>query len=266
MKLSSPIHILKSKAKKLKNEQSLTMTQALDLIAKQEGFNSWSLLASQKEKLLPKNYGEVLDFFNNGDLVLIGARPGTGKTSFTIGLFVQAIEKRRPKGFYFTLDETHKDLAGRIATYNEMIGQNNDLFELNYSNDISSEYITKTIQGKVRPGSLVIIDYLQLLDQKRTNPPLQNQIEKLKEYAKESGCIIIFLSQIDRQIEYRSDKRPTVDDIRLPNPLDIKLFNKIIFLYRETISQKKVEVSFSGKTNHLFNVGWDKEKIKFYDL
>jgi len=94
MKLSSPIHVLKSKAKKLKNEQSLSMTQALDQIAKQEGFNSWSLLVSKKDELLPQKYSQILNFFNNGDLVLIGARPSKGKTNFTMGPFVQAIEQK----------------------------------------------------------------------------------------------------------------------------------------------------------------------------
>lgn len=266
MKLSSPIHVLKSKAKKLKSEQSISMTQALDLVAREEGFNSWSLLASKKDEVLPKKYSEILDFFNSGDLILIGARPGKGKTSFTIGLFVQAIEQKRPKGFYFTLAETHKDLAGRIASYNEMIGQNDELFGLNYSNDICAEYIISVTEKQVQPGSVIVVDYLQLLDEKRVNPPLQDQILKLKEFAKEKGCIIIFLSQIDREIEYRANQRPTIDDIRLPNPLDIKLFNKVIFLYRDQKASKQAEVIFTGKTQHSFNIGWDKEKIKFFDL
>ena len=66
MKLSSPIHVLKSKAKKLKAEQSISMTQALNLIAKEEGFNSWSLLASKRNENLPTKYSEILDFFNEG--------------------------------------------------------------------------------------------------------------------------------------------------------------------------------------------------------
>lgn len=266
MKLSSPIHVLKSKAKKLKIEHSISMTQALNLVAKEEGFNSWSLLISKKSDILPRKYSEILDFFNNGDLVLIGARPGFGKTSFTMGLFVQAIEQERPKGFCFTLAETHKDLAGRIATYNERIGENDDRFDLNYSNDICAEYIISVAEEKVQPGSVIVIDYLQLLDEKRTNPPLQDQILQLKNFAKEKGCIIIFLSQIAREIEYRVNQRPTTNDIRLPNPLDTNLLNKMIFLYRDNKSSNQAEVIFSGKTQHSFNIGWDKRKIKFFDL
>lgn len=266
MKLSSPIHILKRNAKKLKKEQGMTMSQALDEVAKNEGFSSWSLLVSKKDELFPSKYSETLNFFNNGDLVLIGARPGVGKTSFTMGLFVKAIEQKRPKGFCFTLAETHKDLARRIATYNESIGQNDDLFELNYSNDICADFIISVTNNQVQPGSIIIVDYLQLLDEKRVNPPLQDQIQSLKVFAKEKGCIIIFLSQINREIEYKVNQRPTVDDIRLPNPLDINLLNKIIFLYRDIDDPKEIEVIFVGKTNHSFKVGWSKKEIRFFDI
>ena len=111
---------------------------------------------------------------------------------------------------------------------------------------------------------MIVIDYLQLLDEKRVNPPLQKQVETLKAYAKEKNCIVIFLSQVKREIEYKNDRRPTKEDVRLPNPLDTNLFNKMIFLYRPKDDSKEVEVSFSGKSNHVFTVGWNKYKIKFY--
>ena len=101
MKLSAPIHILKSQAQKLCKEKTITLTSALDLVAKREGFNSWSLLHSKSKEMFPTSYDEILDFFNPGDLVLIGARPSKGKTLFTIGLFVQAIQKKLALVFYF---------------------------------------------------------------------------------------------------------------------------------------------------------------------
>jgi cell division protein FtsB len=47
MKLSAPVHVLKDQAKKLKREQSISMIDALNSIAKREGFSSWSLLQSK---------------------------------------------------------------------------------------------------------------------------------------------------------------------------------------------------------------------------
>lgn len=264
MKLSAPIHVLKSKAKALKKSESISMADALNKIANQEGFSTWSLLQSKLEEIFPNSYEEILDFCNGGDLILIGARPGYGKTSFTIGLFVKAIKQKRKKSYYFTLAETHKDVAGRMAIYDESIGQNNDIFELNYSNDICADYIIEKTKDGIQANSLIIIDYLQLLDEKRVNPPLQDQVEKLKNYAKEKRCIIIFLSQVNRELEYKNDRRPTKEDIRLPNPLDTKLLNKTIFLFRERDDFKEVEVSISSKVSHVFKIGWDKNKIKFY--
>lgn len=88
MKLSAPIHVLKTQAQQLKKEKGITNTAALDLIAKREGFESWSLLQSKKDDMFPKSYDEILGFFNPGDIVLVGARPAKGKTVFTMGLLV----------------------------------------------------------------------------------------------------------------------------------------------------------------------------------
>ena len=264
MKLSAPIHVLKSQAKSLKKTELTTMTEALDKIANQEGFSTWSLLQSKGSEVFPKSYDEILNFFNGGDLVLIGARPSYGKTSFTIGLFVKAIQQKRSKSYYFTLAETHKDVAGRIGIYDKQIGQDDNLFELNYSNDICADYIIKHTKDGIGDNSVIVIDYLQLLDEKRINEPLQDQIEKLKSYAKEKNCIMIFISQVNREIEYKNDRRPCIDDIRLPNPLDINLLNKIIFLYHERDDSTEVEVSFSGKSEHKLKVGWNRSEIRFY--
>lgn len=263
MKLSAPIHVLKSKAKKIKKEKKLTMTEALNSTAREEGYDSWSLLMAKAPKSLPSTYGDLLGYMNPGDLALVGARPGMCKTSFTIGLFVKAIQERRKKSFYFSLAETHMDVAGRIGLYDQSIGQDDSLFELDYSNEISADYIVKKATGAVGSGALIVVDYLQLLDEKREHPPLQNQVETLKAFAKESGCIIIFISQLRRELEYESDKRPTEKDIRLPNPLDLKLFNKIMLLYRKGEGDTAYEVLFRGKTNHTIFIERDRDSVKF---
>ncbi len=77
-----------------------------------------------------------------------------------------------------------------------------------------------------------MIDYLQVLDERRVNPPLQNQLESLRLFANETGCIILFIAQLCRGVDERPNEPPTENDIRLPNPLDLRLFNKLMFLYR----------------------------------
>ncbi|WP_127718511.1 DNA helicase [Halobacteriovorax sp. HLS] len=266
MKLSSPIHVLKSQAKALKKSQSISMSEALNKIAMREGHSSWSLLQSKNSQMLPTSYCEILDFFNEGDLVLIGARPNMGKTSFTIGLFVQAIQRKRAPNYYFTLSEVQRDVAGRIAIYDESIGNLNEhlgYIGVDYSNDINADYVIERTKATIDKESIIVIDYLQMLDEKRTNPPLQEQVEKLKKYAKDTGCIIIFISQVKRELENRLDKKPTLSDIRLPNPLDLKFINKIMLLYREGSEPKEVSVIFHRPKEYEFKVLWDREKIKF---
>lgn len=265
MKLSAPIHVLKSQAQLLRKEKSITNTEALDLIAKREGYNSWSLLQSKKEEMFPTSYDEILDFFNPGDIVLIGARPGKGKTVFTIGLLVQAIQKKQAPNYCFSLSEIHKDIAGRITSYDESIGENNKYIVLDYSNEISADYIIEKTKNTISKNSVIVIDYLQLLDEKRSNPTLQEQVFKLKNYAKEKECIVIFISQLKRELEYRTDKRPVMDDIRLPNPLELKFFNKIILLHKGDKEERMVDVLFYRPKEFAFKVGWD-QSLKFHSL
>lgn len=258
MKLSAPIHVLKAKAQELKKQKSISNTDALNLIAKSEGYNSWSLLHSEHRDGFPSSYDGILDYFNPGDLVLIGARPSKGKTIFAIGIFVQAIQKKLAKHYCFSLSEVHRDIAGRMAIYDESIGGANKFFELDYSNEISADYIIKKTQKDISKSSVIIVDYLQLLDEKRSNPDLQKQVETLKLYAKEKGCIIIFLSQLDREIENRMDKKPIVGDVRMPNPIDLKIFNKLLMLYKENENQSDVEVLFYRPKEFSLKVNWDK--------
>jgi replicative DNA helicase len=101
-----------------------------------------------------------------------------------------------------------------------------------------------------------------MLDEKRINPTLQDQVETLKNYAKEKSCIIIFIAQLQRDVESRVDKKPTIDDIRLPNPLDLKLFNKLLLLFKSEEKSEKVEVNFYRPKEFSFVVNWD-NSLKF---
>src|SRR5690606_32961190 len=80
-------------------------------------------------------------------------------------------------------------------------------------------------------GTVVAIDYLQVLDQKRSNPPLGEQVAELKRFARERGVIIVFISQVDRSYDPAARPLPGLADIRLPNPLDLSLFSKTCFLH-----------------------------------
>jgi replicative DNA helicase len=230
MKLSAPIYVLKSQAKELKRTKQITMTEALNQIAQREGYSSWSLLQAKAKDLFPKVREEILDYLNPGDLFLLASRPGLGKTTFALQLLVQAFRAGRTCRF-FSLEYSKREVASRIAELDETVGELNPKIKFDFSDEISSSYIIGKIKDSIESGAIVVVDYLQLLDQQRTKPPLQAQVEELKRFAKERKCIFIFISQVDRSFEENKKTRPSLEDIRLPNPLDLKLFNKSMFLH-----------------------------------
>ena len=129
-------------------------------------------------------------------------------------------------------------------------------FNIDCSDDICAEYVIKRTENEVQEGSIIIIDYMQQLDERRVNEPLQKQIVGLKNFAKANECIVILIAQIDRRFEIKKGKPPTANDVRLPNPLELKLFNKMLFLSR---SSETMEVHFYGRTNHRLEVKWNEK-------
>lgn len=230
MKLSAPIYVLKSQAKELKRTKQITIVEALNQIAQREGYSSWSLLQSKAKDLIPKVPEDILAYLNPGDLFLIASRPGLGKTTFALQILIQAFHENKTCCF-FSLEYSKREVAARIAELDETIGETDSKFRFDFSDEISAPYIMSKMKDTVLEDTVIVVDYLQLLDQQRAKPPLQTQIEELKKFAKEKNCIFIFISQVDRSFEDKRKTRPTLGDIRLPNPLDLKLFNKAMFLH-----------------------------------
>ncbi len=80
-------------------------------------------------------------------------------------------------------------------------------------------------------GTVAVIDYLQLLDQQRSKPVLSEQLQTLGEFAKRTGVVLGFISQIDRSFETGGKRLPDISDVRLPNFVDVGLFSKACFLH-----------------------------------
>ena len=87
-------------------------------------------------------------------------------------------------------------------------------------------------------GTLAVVDYLQILDQKREKPELMTQVRALKAFARDKGVIVVFISQIDRSYDPALKPLPDLDDVRLPNPLDLALFDKLFFLHAGKVQYK----------------------------
>lgn len=226
MQFSAPIYRLKHQAKLLSCEQHIPLHAALDHIAAQEGFSSWSLLAAKAATIKPA--AKLFARLAPGDMVLVGARPGQGKTLLSLELAVESM-KAGQRGAFFTLEYTQKEVDACFRAIGVERATFAESFQFDSSDAISADYIIKKLDGAPR-GTLAVIDYLQLLDQQREKPPLKVQVGALAAFARERGLIFVFLSQIDRAYDPLVKACPDVEDVRLPNPLDLKLFTKTCFL------------------------------------
>lgn len=226
MKLSAPIYHLKRKAKLLSRKQGVPLHEALDRIASAEGFGAWSLLAAKTAAVTPA--GKLFPQLRHGDMLLVGARPGHGKTLMSLQLAVEAM-KSGQRGAFFSLEYTEKEVLDRFRAIGVEPAQFDGLFEFDCSDAISADYIVKRMAGAPR-GTFVVIDYLQLLDQRRENADLMIQARTLKSFARDQGLIVVIISQIDRSYDPSIKSCPDLRDVRLPNPLDLKLFDKTCFL------------------------------------
>jgi replicative DNA helicase len=226
MKLSAPIYHLKRKAKHLSRDEGIPLHDALDRVAATEGFSAWSMLAAKAAALSPAN--RLFPQFQPGDLVLVGARPGQGKTLMSLELAVEAM-KSGHRAAFFSLEYTENDVLDRLRAIGVEPAQFDKLFEVDCSDAISADYVVKQMAAAPR-GTVVVIDYLQLLDQRRENPDLTVQVRALKAFARDKGLIVVFISQIDRSYDPSIKPCPDISDVRLPNPLDLGLFDKTCFL------------------------------------
>jgi DnaB helicase-like protein len=224
MKLSTPMYQLKRQARLLAKESGIPLNQALDRVAKGEGFQRWSLLVRHEADKKPAT--QLLERLRPGDMVLLAARPGHGKTTLGLNLIAAAIRAGQQSAF-FTFEYTSTEVTRQFQDIGvDALGDACGVFT---SDAISAAYIIEQLQT-ARHGTVVVVDYLQLLDQQRHKPALSSQISALRSFADTRGVTFVMLSQIGRSFDPASKVMPDVDDIRLPNPLDLSLFTLSCFL------------------------------------
>lgn len=231
MILSAPIFRLRRNAKLLSRQSGIPLHQALNSIAAEEGFSSWSHLSSSYRQA-PSATSRILDQLSPGDVVLLGARPAQGKTLLGLELLADHI-KRGNEGFFFTLDYTHHDVVSRLTELNADLAGLQSGLVVDTSDAITAAHIKTRCANHngMLKGAIVVVDYMQLLDQRRTTPILAEQLETLQRFARKSGIILILISQISRDFEESKRQLPNWDDIRRTNPVPSSLFSHAIFLH-----------------------------------
>ncbi len=241
MTTSAPIHVLKREARRLARGEHIPLHQALDRIARREGFPRWSLLVHRTapppadpglqfpiETLSADTGARLLDELRAGELLLIAARPRQGKTVLGLALAV-AVMRAGGYGAFFTLDYTRRDLARCFARLGEQWSRFDARFHFDDSDAIDADYVIERT-AQATPGTVIVIDYLQLLDQRRTSPEVAIQVERLRTHARDRQLIIACIAQIDRRYQAGAGEFPGLEDVRRANPLDLSLFDQACFL------------------------------------
>lgn len=225
----APIFSLKRRARLLSRSEGIPLHAALDQVAASEGFRRWSLLAARREG--HDNATSTADIHARllpGDMVLIGARPGHGKTLMALKLAAEAMQAGHRAAF-FSLEYAERHMLDRfraIGVDPVPLGQR---FLFDTSEDISSGHVVGRLAG-AQAGTFAVIDYLQILDQQRKKPDLATQLRELRAFARSSGVTLAIISQIDRSYDPTVKALPDLADVRRPNPVDLSLFDKAIFL------------------------------------
>lgn len=222
MLLSTPIYRLKRKAKLRAREAGIPLHEALDSVAREEGFKNWSLLAAKAAGQSPAD--RLLAQLRPGDLMLLAARPGQGKTLLALELLLEAAGHGR-RSIFYTLEYSEKQVLEHL----DALGAKPGSIGIDTSDAISAGYIAETLRGAAG-DTVIAIDYLQLLDQQRHKPALGEQVASLKAFAGKTGAIVVCISQVNRAYDAAAKPLPDRTDIRLPNPLDLGLFTKSCFL------------------------------------
>ena len=196
-----------------------------------------------------------------GDFIIVGARPGMGKTSFVLNIGTNVAKKTRKAVAIFSLEMSGEQLVSRVISSEAMIDSQSlrtgklstedweniagVISELSgcdiYVDDTSQIGVTemRSKLRRVQNLGLVIIDYIGLM---QSNTNVDNRAQQvgeisrnLKIMAKDFGVPIVCCAQLNRGTEARgvTNKRPTLADLRDSGSIEQDA-DIVMFLYRDT--------------------------------
>lgn len=238
--------------------------------------------------------------FQDGDLVLIPARPAMGKTSLLGFCVAHAGSHGIPVGLV-SGEQPAEQIALRLVSARSKIAahriRNADLQahewpKLTIANaDMAAwpvwihDRSAPTIDELKRIARMwrhqhgiraLYVDYAQRIEGKgRTRYEQVSEVAReLKTLARDLGIPVIALAQVNRSVEQRQDKRPGMGDIADSGELE-KEADQVVMLYRDDyynaessdkgVAELIVEKNRHGATGTI-KVGWDAEHMDFYDL
>ncbi len=199
----------------------------------------------------------------NSDLIIVAGRPSMGKTAFAVNLAEHAIIKDKMSVAIFSMEMSGEQLSmrmmsslGRIDQHKVRTGklEDEDWPRLTSAVEILKDsrlFIDDTpaltpaeLRARCRRLSrehgldMVLIDYLQLMQVPGTKENRATEISEisrsLKAMAKELNIPVIALSQLNRSLEQRPNKRPVMSDLRESGAIEQDA-DVIVFIYRDEV-------------------------------
>jgi len=227
---------------------------------------------------------EMTSGLQNGDLTIVAARPSMGKTAFAMNLVEAGIMFSDKPVIVFSLEMPSEQLIQRMLSSLGRINQtrvrtgnlqqddwqrltnavnkihDRPLFIDDTAGLSPSEMRSRTRRVAREHGSpgLIMVDYLQLMSIKGYTEGRTNEISEisraLKGIAKEFDCPVVALSQLNRSLEQRPNKRPVNSDLRESGAIEQDA-DIIAFIYRdvvynpETTDQNVAEIIIGKQRN-----------------
>jgi replicative DNA helicase len=207
---------------------------------------------------------ERLSGLQPSNLIIVGARPAMGKTSFALGIAAHAAMEAHVPVLVFSLEMSHAEITSRLLCAEARVDatrvRNGKLLDTDWpkiSHAISRlgeapiyiddnpnltvmEIRAKARRLKSRLGELgcIVVDYLQLMSGRHNAENRQVEVSEisrgLKILARELEVPVIALSQLSRNLEMRADKRPVLADLRESGSLEQDA-DVVMFLYRDEV-------------------------------
>ncbi len=200
----------------------------------------------------------VLAGMAKSDLVLVGARPGMGKTSFCLNIASNVAAQTGKTVCIFSLEMSAEQLVNRMVSSEAMVDsyklRTGELTEEDWVNvaraaaglakcdilidDTAGITVTgmKAKLRRVKNLGLVVIDYLQLMQSDKKTDNRVNEVgdisRSMKLMAKELMVPVICCSQLSRGPEGRTDKRPMLSDLRESGSIEQDA-DVVMFLFRD---------------------------------
>lgn len=220
--------------------------------------------------------------FAKGDLIILAARPGMGKSAMALNL-AHRVGRQGRHTIVFSAEMTAESLLRRAVAeiagvpssvvfsdtftdeqFDRFLSASDVLTELPVSIDdtsgISTAQMLVRVQAEQRlhDVGLVIFDYIELAgDQLGKNDNEERRInaitKKLKHLAMTCGVPVMALAQLNRQVESRTSKRPMLSDLRHSGSIEQDA-DKVIFLYRPAYYANQMGETVNPGEEHLCEV------------